>query len=178
MRKRMKLRDGPSLLCMWELPIWSTSSMKTKPSTREIPMQACSCSCPCSWPCSWPAAAMRDWSGSALPSDTSTAPPWPWLWCSPADARSQLIFTCRMLGRRMLRKKNSAKWTPLCVAAHSVWEGLKAVITPKQSLAHSEQWRKSKIVCSRLISFSFFCCCGLVKNNSLTFKYYILVWFP
>lgn len=72
---------------MWELPIWSTSSMKTKPSTSETPMQAWSCS----WPCSWPPLALRTVSTSPFASDTSTTPPWPWLWCPPAGGGSRML---------------------------------------------------------------------------------------
>lgn len=73
----------PSVLCTWELPIWSTRSMKTKPRTRDTPMQAWSCS----WLCSCFPPAPRADSTSPLVSDTSTTPAWPWLWCPPAGTR-------------------------------------------------------------------------------------------
>lgn len=73
--------DWPSALCMWELPIWSTSSIKTNPKTREMPMQEWSCS----WPCSCFPPVLRTASTSALVSDTSATPPWPWLWWPPAE---------------------------------------------------------------------------------------------
>lgn len=73
----------PSVLCMWELPIWSTSSMKTKPRTRDTPMQAWSCS----WLCSWFPLALRAASTSPFASEASTTPTWPWLWCPPAETR-------------------------------------------------------------------------------------------
>lgn len=75
----------PSVLCTWELPIWSTRSMKTKPRTRDTPMQAWSCS----WLCSCFPPAPRADSTSPLVSDTSTTPAWPWLWCPPAGTRGR-----------------------------------------------------------------------------------------
>lgn len=70
------LQNQPSLLCTWELPIWSTSSIKTKPRTRDTPMQAWSCS----WPWSWLPLPARAAAPSFFGSDASMTPTWLLLW--------------------------------------------------------------------------------------------------
>ena len=91
---------GPE--CEWKLPpIWSTSSMKMKPTTRVMPMIECSsvmswcswlCSCTWSWsvpvPTSLPATAAPSTAFSATFTDASSSPWWWW----PARKSALLLF--------------------------------------------------------------------------------------